>query len=98
VRKHILETRSPDSKFALLRYDLALPFVPFTGLALHEGRWTSGRIEDVTYGVEKSTFDCRVENEYAQSDDGDIDFDFLVQDAVAQGWKLIAVRTPRPDL
>ncbi len=99
LSKLILEDSNEGAKYASLRYELSLPFVPFIGLSLGEKNWSSGTIKSVYFDNATLKFSCHVENEYA-NDDVDDDytpdsyFDHLVERAVSEGWKLIVIRDP----
>jgi hypothetical protein len=82
-RMYLNETRSES---VLLKRELQLPFVPFVGLSLVQGAWSSEPLAYVCWLVDDACFSCNTEplvpdvsSEYSVSQ--------LVEFHLADGWE-----------
>ena len=56
---------NPDKvKYVMYYYDIEIDFVPFVGLSIFNGAWSSGELLSITWDNEKKLFLCRVADEY----------------------------------
>lgn len=88
VEKRVWKDPHKASDYTCLYYELDVEATPERGQQLHEGHWFSGPLASVIWNVDDAQFKCRVEDEVPYSDrDYEYTHDFLVQNALHEGWK-----------
>lgn len=91
--------RNKELKQTSYFYDVTLEFAPFIDLEIYSAPWQSGRIKRVTWAIDKKCFYCYTEDEYPSLETdispygppADIDEDFLKDQSLRSGWKLLTV-------
>ena len=67
---------------------IELHFPPYDGLILQERTGPTGPIRGTTWDIEEECFYCSIEMQESRPSDGDnLDFDFLVECAVGDGYE-----------
>ncbi|MFA7096486.1 MAG: hypothetical protein WC383_08405 [Gammaproteobacteria bacterium] len=89
VEKRVWKDRGKQSDYTCLYYELDVGAPPQRGAQLRHGRWFSGPLTFVIWNVDDRQFKCRVADEVPGADhDYDYSHDFLVQNALHEGWKI----------
>ena len=92
VEKRVWRDPFKTSDFTCLYYELEVDETPRRGHELNEGRWYSGPVNFVIWDLDAEQFNCRVDDEVPCADqDFEYSYEFLVENAVAEGWKVSAV-------
>ena len=89
VEKRVWRDPYEGSDCTCLYYELEVEEAPVRGNGLNEGRWFFGPVSFVIWDIDRERFNCRVEDEVPCAD-GDFvyTYEFLVENAIAEGWKV----------
>lgn len=89
VEKRIWRDRDEKVDFTCVYYELDVGDAPARGTELADGRWFSGPLTAVIWNSDAERFNCRVEDEEPCFDrDYDYSHEFLLENALMQGWQL----------
>lgn len=89
VEKRVWRDPYKSSDYTCLYYELDVDDEPRRGCELNEGRWFSGPVSFVIWDTDRERFSCRVEDEVPCADaDFEYTYEFLVENAIAEGWRI----------
>lgn len=91
VEKRVWRDAQRVTDYTCLYYELRVGDTPQRGQELVQGRWFSGPLTMVVWNRDDRQFKCRVDDEVPCFDATyDYSHDFLVENALEQGWRICA--------